>query len=124
MKICLTVCRVLKGILIALCVYILIVVPLLIMFTTYDGPSPSMEVFFQIVIELLPLFSLLLALLFPLVAAEGWLQYKLGWIDGAKLKRRVWIMAICEIILLAIILVMLLESAGSNHTVLSWFGMN
>lgn len=36
MRICLDVCRVLKKILIVLCVFLLIVVPLITMYTTHD----------------------------------------------------------------------------------------
>ncbi len=119
MKICLNVCRVTKKILIALCVFLLIVMPLITMYTTYDGPSPSVKTFFEIVIALLPLFPYLLMLLLAVIAAEEWLQTKIWNLSRTKLKRRLWILAICEIVLLAIILMLMILGDQVSHSVLA-----
>ena len=118
MRICLDVCRVLKKILIALCVFLLIVVPLITMYTTYDGPSPSLKTFFQEVLYVLPLLPCLLMLIFPIIAAEQWLQTKIWDLSRTKLKRRLWILAICEIVLLAVILAMVIIGSEINHSLL------
>lgn len=118
MKICLTACRVLIGILIVLCVFYMIVAPLTMTFYSYDA-SPSVEGFFYDCLIFLPNFLILLTFLFPLVAFEGWLQYKLGWMRSAQLKRRVWTMAICEIVLLTIILILVILGNEVSHTVLT-----
>ena len=119
MRICLDVCRVLKKILIVLCVFLLIVVPLITMYTTYDGPSPSVKTFFQEVLYVLPLLPCLLMLLLPVIAAEQWLQTKIWDLSRTKLKRRLWILAICEIILLAIILTLMILGDQASHAVLT-----
>ena len=118
MRICLDVCRVLKKILIALCVFLLIVVPLITMYTTHDGPSP-LKTFFQEVLYVLPLLPCLLMLLLPVIAAEQWLQTKIWDLSRTKLKRRLWILAICEIILLAIILTLMILGDQASHAVLT-----
>ena len=117
MRICLDICRVLKKILIALCVFLLIVVPLITMYTTHDDPSP-LETFFHAVLYVLPLLPCLLMLLLPVIAAEQWLQTKIWDLSRTKLKRRLWILAICEIILLAVVLAMVIMGREINHSLL------
>lgn len=119
MKICLDVCRVLKKILIALCVFLLIVVPLITMYTTYDGPSPSVKTFFEEVLFVLPLLPCLLVLLLPVIAAEQWLQTNIWDLSRIKLKRRLLILAICEIVLLAVILALVMIGNEASHSVLT-----
>ena len=119
MRICLDVCRVLKKILIVLCVFLLIVVPLITMYTTHDGPTPSVKTFFQEVLFVLPLLPYLLVLLLPFIAAEQWLQTKIWDLSRTKLKRRLWILAICEIILLAVVLAMVIMGREINHSLLT-----
>ena len=118
MKKGLTACRVLIGVLIGLCVVALVGIPLISTFTTNDR-APSLAAFWGIVTELLPLLPFLLVLLLPLVAAESLLQYKLGRIDRVKFKRRMWILAVCEFLVLAATLRMLIRIADANASALS-----
>ncbi len=110
-----------KFIIVVLSVLLVTVVigfPLLTTFTTFDK-SPSIEFFLENLVGILPLAPFILIVLMPALAFESWLQYKLNQIDAPKCKKRIYLFAACEMILLLLIVLIVIGVTESNSAVLS-----
>ena len=113
MKKTLFLAKALIFILIAILVFTVIVIPVLMTFTTNDR-APSLAFFISNLSEFLPLGLPILLLIVPTLALKSYVSLKLADTNATTFKKEICIYAVVEIMLIIIFITLLFHINASN----------